>query len=200
MTVKRFIIDICGIFLSMTLSETIKNIVTDFSLFALCSSLLVLFLSLNFFFAKFKQLQEGDDNISAFGFVINILTLMSFAAMPFFLTSLVGMMGTQIFLRVSDILLILYNNNWSFKINQLERRWMIFDIVYLFVIIIFVILGIIFDNQALHIILVATYLFMGIFESVFDFYINKDSYGMITSSNLESATIEDPALDDVKAS
>ena len=200
MTVKRFIIDICGIFLSMTLSETIKNIVTDFSLFALCSSLLVLFLSLNFFFAKFKQLQEGDDNISAFGFVINILTLMSFAAMPFFLTSLVGMMGTQIFLRVSDILLILYNNNWSFKINQLERRWMIFDIVYLFVIIIFVILGIIFDNQALHIILVATYLFMGIFESDFDFYINKDSYGMITSSNLESATIEDPALDDIKAS
>ncbi|MBE5742668.1 MAG: hypothetical protein E7360_05070 [Clostridiales bacterium] len=201
MTVKRFIIDICGIFLSMTLTETIQNIITDFSIFALLSSILIFFLSLNFFFAKFKQLQEGDDNISAFGFVINILTLMCFAAMPFFLTSLVGLMATQIFLRISDMFLILYNNNWSFHINVLERRWMIFDIVYFIIIVIFIVLGIIFKNQTLDIILVTAYLLMGIFESVFDFYVNKESYGMVASqSPAQTQNEEETQLDEAQAS
>ncbi len=177
MNIRTFTIDICGIFLSMALSVTIQEVIQKFSLFALFAAFLILFLSLNFFFAKFKQLSEGEEEMTGFGFVINILTLMCFAAMPFFINDLVGLMGTQVCLRISDVILIMYNNKWKIgKIDKMEGRWLAFDVSYFVIICSFIALSLVYQNYTLDVVMVAIYFLMGVFESVFDFCINRDIY------------------------
>ena len=168
----------------MTLSKTIEKVIAECSVFSFISGLMIFFLAVNFFFAKFKQLNDGDDNISIFAFIVNISTLMCFAAMPFFTNNLLGLMGTQIVLRISDLLLIGVNNHWNIKeikTNIMEKRWLIFDIVYLFVIVVFIVFAFRYDTYVLHISFLISYFIMAFFESVFDFYINRRKYGIMTA-------------------
>ena len=89
MTIRRFLIDICGIFLGVSLTESIERLIDEFSILSLCSFLIVAFLSLNFFFAKVKQLTEEDEVITLFGFVIHVVTLACFATMAFALNNFI---------------------------------------------------------------------------------------------------------------
>lgn len=178
MSIREFILQICGVFLSISLSETIEKVITGFSVFTLITGILIFFLSLNFFFAKFKQLNEDTSAITTFGFVINITTLACFAAMPFLINSLIGIMGTQLALRISDILLILYNNQWIYKkISKMERRWLLFDFLYLLIIIAIIILYQIVDFEYADVTFISIYFALAIFEVVFDFSVNAYSYG-----------------------
>ncbi len=179
MDIRKFIIEICGIFLSLSLSATIEKVITSFSWFTLMAGVLIFFLSLNFFFAKFKQLQESRDPINLFGFIANIMTLSCFAAMPFLIDSFVGLMCTQILLRIFDICLIFTNNKWRLRhIDRVEWRWLLFDSIYFFIICGFIVMNYAIPYEHLPLILISVYLAMGIFESVFDFLVNGSSYGM----------------------
>lgn len=192
MNIRKFIIQICGVFLSMSLSKTVEKIITAFSWFTLISGVLIFFLSLNFFFAKFKQLQESDEAISLIGFVFNVLTLSCFAAMPFLINNFVGLMCAQIFLRIFDISLIFYNNKWNRKnIDKVERRWLYFDFTYLLVICGFIAMNVYISYEYLSLILISMYLLMGIFESIFDFIVNRHIYGMVLQkAEIPKETVE----------
>ena len=179
MTIRKFLIDISGIFLGVSLTESISRLIDDFSVLALCSFIIVIFLSLNFFFAKVKQLSEEDEVITLFGFVIHILTLSCFATMAFSLNNFILFISTHIGMRICDILLILSHNQWKGKnIGKMEQRWLVFDITYLLSLVAFIILVICLQYEILKIIFVVAYLAMSVFEALFDFVINKKEYGM----------------------
>lgn len=179
MTIRRFLIDICGIFLGVSLTESIERLIDEFSILSLCSFLIVVFLSLNFFFAKIKQLTEEDEVITLFGFAIHILTLACFATMAFALNNFILFISTHIGMRISDILLIMSHNQWNRKnIEKMEVRWLAFNILYLVILIIFIILVVLLKIEILEIVFIIMYLLMSIFESLFDFFINKKEYGM----------------------
>lgn len=180
MNIRNFIIQIGGVFLSISLAETIEQVIVDFSCTRLMAGILVFFLSLNFFYAKFKQLAESEGQMSLWGFMINIITLSSFAAMPYLVGSFVGLMCSQIFLRVSDIGLIIYDSTVFAKkglpLDIKEKRWLAFDIIYLVLIIVFIAIEKKFN---LAFILLSVYFGMVIFEVLFDFIINQQGYGLI---------------------
>ena len=179
MTIRKFLIDICGIFLGVSLTESIERLIDEFSILALCSFLIVAFLSLNFFFAKVKQLTEEDEVITLFGFVVHVVTLACFATMAFALNNFILFMSTHIGMRISDILLIMSHNQWKRKnIEKMESRWLIFDISYLLILIIFIVSVVLIKIELLEIIFMIIYLLMSIFEALFDFVINKKEYGM----------------------
>lgn len=179
MTIRKFLIDICGIFLGVSLTESIERLIDDFSILAICSFLIVVFLSINFFFAKVKQLTEEDEVITLFGFVIHIVTLACFATMAFALNNFILFISTHIGMRISDILLIMSHNQWKRKnIEKIEIRWLVFDISYLVILIIFIALVVLIKIKILEIVFVIIYLLMSAFEALFDFVINKKEYGM----------------------
>lgn len=179
MTIRRFLIEICGIFLGVALTESIGTIIDDFSILALCSFLIVIFLSINFFFAKVKQLSEEDEVITLFGFIINILTLACFAAMAYSLNNFFLFISTNIGMRICDLLLIMSHNQWKRRnVEIIEARWIAFDLVYLLVLILFIAFAIKWKFEILRIIFVLGYLIMSVFEALYDFIINKSEYGM----------------------
>lgn len=188
MTIRKFLIDICGIFLGVSLTESIERLIDEFSILSLCSFLIVAFLSLNFFFAKVKQLTEEDEVITLFGFVIHVVTLACFATMAFSLNNFILFMSTHIGMRISDILLVMSHNQWKRKnIEKMEVRWLAFDISYLVILIIFIIIVVLFKIEILEIVFMITYLLMSVFESLFDFVINKKEYGM-AANEIENDT------------
>lgn len=184
MSTNKFIIQVTSIFLSITLSNSIAKIAQNFSWFALIAFLLTLFLSINFFYAKFHQLNSDNSNESkgGFNFTINILTLACFAFMPFFQNNFLCLMGTQIALRIFDSTLIFSNNSWKLKnIEILEKRWLIFDFSYFLIIISFLIIYVFFKSIGIY--LLSLYLLLCIFESLFDFFINRNLYGISKKEN-----------------
>lgn len=184
MSTNKFIIQVTSIFLSITLSNSIAKIAQDFSWFALIAFLLTLFLSINFFYAKFHQLnsQDSKESKGGFNFTVNILTLACFAFMPFFQNNFVCLMGTQIALRIFDSALIFSNNNWKLKkIDILEKRWLIFDSSYFLLIISMLIVYFLFKSIAIY--LLSIYLMLCIFESFFDFFKNRTVYGISKNEN-----------------
>lgn len=188
MTIRKFLIDVCGIFLGVSLTESIERLIDDFSILALSSFLIVVFLSLNFFFAKVKQLTEEDEVITLFGFVIHVVTLACFATMAFALNNFILFMSTHIGMRISDVLLIMSHNQWERKnIEKMESRWLIFDALYFVIIIIFIVLVVLIKNEILEIVFMTIYLLMSVFEALYDFIINKKEYGMVTDK-LENDT------------
>lgn len=181
MKANTFILEISGILFSLTLSNAISEIVMDFSAFALVAFILTVFLSINFFFAKFKQLSDESYKMTMFIFTMNILTLACFAFMPFFFNSFIGIMCTQIALRVFDILLIFSSNKWKLKkVDLRERGWLIFDFTYFILEIILVIIYLaLLKNIDLSLLLIIIYLVMALFESIYDFLKNKLLYGLM---------------------
>lgn len=191
MSIRKFIIQICGVFLSMSLSKTIEKIITSFDWFTLIAGILIFFLSLNFFFAKFKQLQESEEIISLGGFVANILTLSCFAAMPFLIDNFFGLMCAQLLLRTFDICLIFHSNKWKIKnIDKMECRWLCFDFIYFIIICGFIAINEFIHFEYIPLILVSIYLIMGVFESLFDFIVNRQSYGLIAQNMPSSVPAE----------
>lgn len=129
MTINKFIIQVSSIFLSITISNSISKIASEYTFFKLIAFILTIFLAINFFYAKFHQLNSEDPNEKKGGliFAINIATLACFAFMPFFQAQFIPLMFTQVALRVFDIILIFSTNSWKLKnIERLEERWLLF--------------------------------------------------------------------------
>ncbi len=182
MTIRKFLIDVCGIFLGVSLTESISALINDFSVLALCSFFIVIFLSVNFFFAKVKQLTEEDEVITLFGFFLYLVTLACFAAMAFALNNFVLFIAMHIGMRIADVLLIMSHNQWKRKhIEKMEVRWILFDLSYLLVLIGFIAIVLCVKSETLKIIFVITYLLMSVFEALFDFIINREEYGMLAN-------------------
>lgn len=183
LTIRQFLIDVCGIFLGVSLSSSIEELIKDFSPLALGAFIIVIFLSINFFFAKVKQLTEEDEVITLFGFFCHILTLSCFAAMSFSLNRYMLFMATHVGMRISDILLILNHNQWEKNnIEKIEKRWLNFDGIYICILVIFIIIPISISIEIrmfLENIFVYAYLVMSVFEAIFDFVINKNEYGLV---------------------
>ncbi len=189
MNANKFIIQICGILFSVTVSNSISKIVSNFSYFSLVVFLLTLFLAINFFFAKFKQLNDENYSMTTFIFTMNILTLACFAFMPFFMTSFIGIMATQIALRIFDTLLIFSSNRWKLKnIDARERGWLAFDFIYFSLEMLLVFLYWIFLEQYdFSLLFIVIYFAMAIFESSYDFLKHKILYGLIGGAAGETA-------------
>mgnify|MGYP003302218608 CR=1 FL=1 len=180
MTIRKFLIDICGIFLSVSLASSIEELIKGFTVQALVAFILIFFLSINFFFAKVKQLTEETEVISMAGFFLHISTLACFAAMPFAMNNFMAFMLIQVLLRISDVALILSHNAWKFKnVDKMETRWLLFDGSYFLIIVAFVVIDYLVKRQWLTILFLVGYLAMGVFEALFDFIINSGHYGLI---------------------
>ena len=181
MTIRKFLIDICGIFLGVSLASSIEELIKGFSVLALCSFIIVIFLSINFFFAKVKQLNEEDEVITTFGLFIHIVTLACFAAMAFALNNFILFISLHIGMRVSDLLLIMSHNKWKAKnVEKMEARWILFDLSYAIILVAFIVITVCLDIEILKVIFVITYLIMCLFESLFDFLIHRKEYGLVS--------------------
>jgi hypothetical protein len=158
------------------MTEAISNISNNFTWISLVNFLNIIFFALNFFYAKFFILSQENYKIEGLaGFAINIITLAIFAFMPFFQNTTFAFLICHIALRGSDIVLIFKNNRHK-KIPNIEKRWLRFDFLYITILILFVIFSYLYEELSIWFSI--AYFVLVIFESLFDFWINKQDYGL----------------------
>ena len=177
MDIKNFMIELYVLFLGITLTVAIEKIVEEFSYFSLVCFILIFFLAIDFFFAKAKDIGNKEEKLSGLNLTLNLLVVGTFAFLPYFMTSFMGTMLVLLFLRVADFFLILDESFWDKSlINTQNKRWLLFDISYFVVELIFVLLYSAFCSTTVANVLITIYLIMGIFEAVFDFVVNSGKY------------------------
>ena len=177
MNIKNFIVELYIIFLGITLTASIEKIVEHFNYFSAMCFVLIFFLAINFFFAKIKGISERKEKTSGANMTFNLLVVCCFSFMPYFMSSFIGIMIVLILLRIFDFLLIFEGASWNFhSINKQEKRWLVFDIIYFFIELIFLAIDQHFSTQLIRNILITLYLLLGVFEAIFDFVVNSGNY------------------------
>ena len=182
------------VLIGVAVSFAVFNLVTDYSTISLIASISFFLAAINFYHGKLNLVldsdykeycEKRDPRIGLLDFVFHIITIGSFAFMPFFLSNVRGYLLCHSVMRFADvvltatILLTIKHTGLSTygetKLMSVHRYWLLISLV---IVIFTLVMAIILRVPKLYLQLIALWglLGLGCLDIVLDYTINSQYY------------------------